>query len=712
MNTEVNKIFSLHFERLKHKSIVLYGVGPKTKEIIKKTSGFNFVGLLSNEKLDIGKEYFGIKVISLEDVIKLKAIVVIVAREELEQVILQEIYFLKKEYDVEIFSINGSISKLLPIQKFNSSWEVDEDKLIHMIENYDAVSFDIFETLISRRIEKPIDIFLVIDQKCKELYGKEFDFFYLRREAELSFHNSIKDPKLIEIYNVMSNIDLNFEQYKFEVLSLELEVEASFLFPRVGIITLYKKLLAAGKILFLITDTYLPKEFITGLLSAYGIDGYREIYISSIENENKVSSKLFKRVKKDFLGNILHIGDNLKSDIESARIAGFDTYHILSNRDYLLSSSMSNIINVGKSIGDRISIGLIADKLFSKVFVELNKTNGIPKISTFNDFGYIILGPLMLSYIAWLGKKCNTLGIEKVLFCAREGLLFKRLYEKVRLLHNHSEWPESEYFRASRRMALGSSIKNWNDIKNSFSRHRYFGLFSSLMSDRFNVTISSSDKFTNSHIDTVNNLDELLVMLSYYKEEILKQAELERSAFVKYIDTICDFKNTKIAISDQGSSGTVQMVIEKIIDTKNNLFGLYVCADQKKNPYSLKNFEGYLDPTTHKFLTSNHFFESIFTAPEGTYIKCNLDGSFVNGPKFSNQIEWASKEKIFSGIETYFSDYLEVDETLRFKGSQSNFSDKVFGLINDGKIIIDKEIKDTFYFDNMYVRKTENKILF
>ena len=722
--------FNNNFERHRHKKIVLYGLGQYTKEILEKAKEFQFVGLLSPETADIGKQFFGIEVLAFEHVLDTRPIIVIAARYELEQIILKDIVFLNKTHGIEIYFKDGSIAKQAPECQPHPSWKSDEIELMEKINKYDAVSFDIFDTLISRRIEKPSDVFLVVDKRCKKIYGTSFDYHHLRRDAESRLQNPDRDVCIVDLYKEMSKLKPDFGQHMSEVLTLELEVEANLIVPCSKMIEIYKKLLLKGKPLFLITDMYLPKSFITGILSAHGIDGYRELYVSADYGQNKKSGELFKKIKSYFSGSILHIGDNYLSDVDAALKSGIGAFHVLSARDYLASSSMRGIINADKSIGDRITVGIIAKRIFGNPFIRLDKANGIPVISSHQDFGYLILGPLALGYILWLCKRCKNLGVGKILFCAREGLFLKRLYEMIRLLHGQQELPESEYFRTSRKMASVVSLMGWDDIAHSFDRHRYFGTFKSLMFQRFSVNVSDADEVTNQVVDTRSDLDTVLSMISRYEEQILNQAKRERKAFIKYVNSICNFKDTIFAISDQGNAGTVQMAIEKLIDTSSNLNGLYLCAlkdnssrdlldeisieglNETINPYGLERFDGYLDPTRHSFLKSNHLFESVFTAPEGCYIRCNENGSFENGPKFSNQKNWYYKEKIFLGIRDFFNDYLKADKFHEFESISSDLTDRIFGLIEDGKVLVDEKIKDTFYFDNPYVREKENQISF
>ena len=84
----------------------------------------------------------------------------------------------------------------------------DIEGIIKKIERYNYVSFDIFDTLIKRNVNKPSDIFkLTAIEYEKETNVKIPDFKKLRIEAEIKAREKTKEkePNIDEIYD---NIDI------------------------------------------------------------------------------------------------------------------------------------------------------------------------------------------------------------------------------------------------------------------------------------------------------------------------------------------------------------------------------------------------------------------------------------------------------------------------------------------------------------------------
>ena len=50
-------------------------------------------------------------------------------------------------------------------QKLNTGKSINTEKIISQIEDYDVVSFDIFDTLLKRNVKRPTDVFYYIEKK-------------------------------------------------------------------------------------------------------------------------------------------------------------------------------------------------------------------------------------------------------------------------------------------------------------------------------------------------------------------------------------------------------------------------------------------------------------------------------------------------------------------------------------------------------------------
>ena len=112
-------------------------------------------------------------------------------------------------------------------------------KLEEKIENYDVITFDIFDTLIKRDCARPTDIFDIVSENYERQYNDRIDFRTKRFEAEKRFYQKSIDstPTLKEIYE-----ELDIDEEKKDILyGLELDVEYQYACPNAPIQSIYKK---------------------------------------------------------------------------------------------------------------------------------------------------------------------------------------------------------------------------------------------------------------------------------------------------------------------------------------------------------------------------------------------------------------------------------------------------------------------------------------
>ena len=140
-------------------------------------------------------------------------------------------------------------------------------------------SFDIFDTLLTRKVATPTGIFvlmqdtLIKNPKYNNIPQDVRENFYnYRRHCEyrqrriVAFNGSLNDITLDQIYtDLMQTYGLTLAQ-KNELMQLEIELEYENIIPIKENINLLKDLLNQGKTVVLISDMYLPREIIKTLL--------------------------------------------------------------------------------------------------------------------------------------------------------------------------------------------------------------------------------------------------------------------------------------------------------------------------------------------------------------------------------------------------------------------------------------------------------------
>ena len=306
--------------------------------------------------------------------------------------------------------------------------------------------------------------------------------------------------------------------------------------------------------------------------------------------------------------------------------------------------------------------------------------------TSFEELGYIFLGPLLFNFFIWLKEEMSE--TDLVLFNSREGYFLEKIYKIFQTKYN---LPKSVYFKTSRKISSISSFFTKDDVYDTFKLHRYSGTISNLLNDRFGITGIIDDTI----VDTNNSIPDV----EKYIDKILESAKKTRLEYEVYIKNI--IHNSKnIMMVDSGFQGMTQYNIQKTFGI--NLKGRYITY---KGNIPLKNTKGFCDFYKANFKDNIIFFESIFTDKIGTYINI-IDGKFVN-----ENIEilfFDKKEKIIEGIKSFIDDMFEFD--INSNETQYEYSEYIFNLMCKKDYIKNDSLFDIFFHDNYYSRDSIKKL--
>jgi len=156
------RTFEENYKKYKDKNIFIYGVGYNTKTIVEHFTDYNILGVLDGTRHD---EYiYGKYIYNLPDIVALNPdVIVIIARKTNVKFITRRIS--KFCIDNNIKLADEFVNNLL-VEKSNKKekeyFNLNESSLKDEIEKHDVISFDIFDTLIMRRVLLPQDVFDIV----------------------------------------------------------------------------------------------------------------------------------------------------------------------------------------------------------------------------------------------------------------------------------------------------------------------------------------------------------------------------------------------------------------------------------------------------------------------------------------------------------------------------------------------------------------------
>lgn len=717
--------FNNGFSHMQRKKIVLYGIGKKTALLVDKLTQYNFIGLMDKDPGNIGKVMpfgKGITIFDQSDIVQQKdIIIIIIASEVYWEIIFKRIKNLQLQHNIPIYYQNGQLASDVVSQRSdlaeNAYWDNTKAGLCNAIDKHEVISFDLFDTLVMRKIMIPSDVFELIQIKLQGMY-KKLEFAEIRKRAY---------EKAYTKYGDRVTLDLIYEQFCemtnlsngdiARIKQIEIETEVELVTPRGEMIEILAYCLEKHKKVYILTDMYLSRDSINLILEKCLISNGYELWISTELNIYKHNGSMWQRfVRKNYQKKCLHIGDDLKADIIQAGAEGITTWRIYSGYQLFENSSVQEVVPEIRTLGESLTFGSVISRLFNGPFC-LAKSKGQVQISSLSMLGFVVFGPLIWNFLIWLLKENIKHGQDKILFFARDGYVIEKAYKIIIERLNIAEAPEGEYFKISRRMAMVAAI-NDRETYEDVVRYEYQGTFGQYLEKRFGIEPDANDENAKRIIDTGTDFEKILYYLEQYKERIFRNAFDEGKAYLEYIRDRGIFANERTSIVDLFYTGTGQYYLSKL--TSKSFVGFYFCALMSQyNIYGMgKNmkalYQNVDDPMAMKSNVKRYsqLIESVLTAPEGMYIRCLGENQFLNAEKCFNQIIFAEKEKIHEGIFEYIKEMVDLYVGVNV-GDIPHCSmcvDRFIGVVFSNSCTISEEIKQTFSHDDELFGFRERKI--
>ncbi len=317
-------------------------------------------------------------------------------------------------------------------QKDSMSAGFDREEICRQIDGHEVISFDLFDTLLVRRTLYPRDVYELTEQKTGvQGYAK------MRIQAE----EASCGGDIHRIKELLAEIMCIPEEESQRLIEAEMETEREVLLVREDVRGLFEHARMQGKRIVITSDMYMTPPMLAQLLQEHGICGYEKIFVSCACGVSKTSG-LFDRVR-EYAGtdSILHIGDDMHADIESAGIFGIDACLVPSVRDMAAASGWDMVMILAQSLAERCLVGLCVSEIFGKT-----------TISQDERFAAGACVPVILCYLLWLQNVLPASGCERILFQARDGYILTDLYEMLR--KKDPGLPAGQYFHTGRHAAF------------------------------------------------------------------------------------------------------------------------------------------------------------------------------------------------------------------------------------------------------------------
>lgn len=548
-----------------------------------------------------------------------------------------------------------------------------KESALEYLSKFDIISFDIFDTLITRNIYYPDDAFRLIEKKINNLgLLQNRNFFKLRKRSEENVRKKKKylnDCTIDEIYLEFEKLSKLKKSDVNKIKELEINTEFELAIPRRDMLSIFNSLLEMNKIIVLISDMYLTKKHIRKILKKCGYNNYYDLLVSSEIGLRKDNGTMYEYLYKKYDSNsIIHVGDNESSDIHNLVRMGKPSYYTAQGRKLFEISRYNLGLDSSISLDDSLIWGtVINNNLFNSPFA-LNEKDETSLIKDLYSYGYSILGPIFLYFFIWLLN--NVKENETLLFISREGYYLQKIFNLIvdRIDSSKLDKIGSVYFLGSRRALTVANIQNLSDVEKIMKRNYDIGSLYELFYYRLGVEISPEEDKV---ISLPQDFNLVMKLAKKYFPQIQSNSFKEKRRYLSYINSILPAQEA-LSIVDLGYSGTAQFELSKLI--KKKIGGYYFCVSPNKKPLSIGlPIESCFNKSIHeRNLKTNTIYryslllEGFLTAPEGQLIRfIETKDSETVMPEFlpiqkgqDKAIE--KQEAIFSGISDFIYKIIDL----------------------------------------------------
>lgn len=514
------------------------------------------------------------------------------------------------------------------------------------------ISFDLFDTLAARGFEQPADLyrFLEYDLRARSIPAP-FDFAQKRLTAELNARANAtsEEISLDDIYRELALL----EGVAFEELTalrdheIRTEIEAARERP------LGRELFDAAcetKIPICITsDMYLPRMVLDEILARNGYHGFDRVFLSSEIGVTKKTGKLFAHIAAHYeipCSAIIHVGDNIKTDVNAAKKQGVMPFHIPRAVIYLWESDYFGPIFPKR--GPIASLGRsVTAAAIGKMLVDDPKTSKPDCIAEDNPwkFGYAAIGPLVMGFALWVRRQAIEHNIGTLHFLSREGKIIKDIFDRLEI--EAPSGVRSNYLWGSRRAIRVAQMRSVSDIRElanqTIDRTATLG---SLLKNRFGLDLDGIDRerllaagfkgFSDPVGVAAANRRQLVDFIISLKDEILANSARERETYEAYLRACGLYGDERYALVDVGWNANMQGSLGALLGRP--LTGLYFATLEATTRWKLAGHvirayaaEGCIRTDDKPILANRLMLENLLcdTKPTIIGVARNKDGAFV-----------------------------------------------------------------------------------
>jgi predicted HAD superfamily hydrolase len=516
-----------------------------------------------------------------------------------------------------------------------------------------TVSFDVFDTLIHRRVHPDAVMWAVsrwltscfssrgipVTIDCNEARHRAYgQLISLKAAQGLDLDVSLDELVLPWVRTCVGGPFDGDDLIALELAEVECNYEIKSCFCSPDFLHLAKELKKRGARVVYTSDMYLGAKYVGRILDACGYSGlFDAAYVSGDFALLKRTGRLFEAVLTAECVNphdLFHIGDSVQSDGLRAAEKGIQALVHIDARMVRRHRRMEYDFRRAKV--DPAWMGVLAAQYAEAGLEEL----GAPE----EAYGRRVLGPIYASFIHRILERCKQEGIDKVYFMAREGYVLKILFDQFaqQVFDVDEKVPESIYLGISRLTTFLAAMRSYSlrEITASFNNTPHYSIRLLFAPLRIDNCLLASIASKHGFVDIDAPLPPFFMKWPPFFR-ILEDKELNeivnaksismRNLLVRHLEGLGFFNSSRVAVVDVGWSGQIQDNLCAAVNHRSDcpqIFGFYLgttlSAHWRKTPenwmewtHADQSHVGWVGRSVFEFVQC---LEAVVRSPHGTVI--------------------------------------------------------------------------------------------
>lgn len=521
------------------------------------------------------------------------------------------------------------------------------------------VSFDIFDTLLVRPVLHPKDIFYLLAAKMNAAYGVDFIKLRWDAEARLGKENA-------NIYEIYADVRRRFKllpQTATALLEEEIRCETTLLTPRPEVKALYEEAVKLGKRVIATSDMYLPGTILDGILKKNGM-AMDAIYVSCDQQARKSSGALYDIIissEKAHPSEILHIGDNYKSDFENAIAKKITAVHYPSIQEEIFGCrdvDAGPLLKAGED--DPAWRMLLAFSLNSFISQSLAPGASVLDAHNLRHFTALTIAPMLTGYaLALAADKDIQAKYKQINFASRDGYLPHAVYG---IIQRHLGGLPGRYCHAGRRAYYPFLYASFYDYAKS---RRHGGDMGYTLYDFLKAHFTGSallahldEKLTEVEKNTLffEEKEKSLSVITRFQSDIELFLRDKRARIQKYYNQTLSREEERHLIFDLGYSGSISRALSAVVGKPVDKLYFWEDPENRSADKQCGTSTRVFAESAGRDAASRLVFEELFSPCEGGVVDFDEKGQ----PVFETLAASEAMETDLAAVHTACRDFAEA----------------------------------------------------